>query len=147
MYKMLIVEDERWEREGLIDFLDWPALGIEIVGSARDGVEGLEKTLELNPDIIVTDIGMPGMNGLEMSKKIKSLRPHIRIIILTGYGDFEFARTAIQLQASQYVLKPVNENQLIEAVLKVVNECERDSSAKQETEKLRAEVAEQRRLM
>lgn len=147
MYKLLIVEDERWEREGLIDFLDWSAMGIEIAGSARDGVEGLKQTLELNPDIVITDIGMPGMDGLEMSKKIKELRPYTRIIILTGYGDFEFARTAIELKASHYVLKPVNEEQLTEAIKKVLYECEQDSSARQETEKLRAEVAEQRRLM
>jgi two-component system response regulator YesN len=147
MYKLLIVEDERWEREGLVDFLDWTSLGIEIAGTARDGIEGLDQTLELDPDIVITDIRMPGMDGLEMSRRIKELKPHVKIIILTGYGDFEYARKAIELRASHYVLKPISEEKLLEALRKVMDECEEDIQSKEEREKLRAEVEEHRQLM
>lgn len=123
MFKMLIVEDERWEREGLLDFLDWGGMGIEIAGTAVDGIDGLEKALTLRPDIIVTDIQMPGMDGLEMSRQIRERLPDVRIVVLTGYDDFSFAREAIQFGANNYVLKPVEEKEMRTALEKVVQEC------------------------
>ncbi len=147
MLKLLIVEDERWEREGLFDFLDWKELGIEIVGAASDGIEGYEMALALDPDIVITDIRMPGMDGLDMSRKLKAVKPEIKLIILTGYSDFEYAREALQLQASEYVLKPVEELELLRAVGKVLDVCKQEQLALQETEVLRAEVKDHRRIV
>ncbi len=125
-YSMLIVEDERWEREGLLDFLDWSGMDIHIAGSAKDGIEGLEMALQLQPDIIITDIKMPGIDGLEMSRQIKEKLPHTHIVILTGFGDFEFARQAIAFRVSGYVLKPVEEEDMLAVIHKVLKELAQD---------------------
>ncbi|UQZ33160.1 hypothetical protein C2I18_06075 [Paenibacillus sp. PK3_47] len=123
MFTMLIVEDERWEREGLAEFLDWPALGISRVETAFDGIDGLEKALLLQPDIIVTDIRMPGMSGLDMAKEIRAQLPHVHIVILTGYDDFTYAREAIRFHAAEYLLKPVEEAEMLAVITRVVGRC------------------------
>ncbi|HZG78411.1 MAG TPA: response regulator, partial [Paenibacillus sp.] len=145
-YKLLIVEDERWEREGLLDFLDWASLGIEIVGAARDGIEGWERALELEPDLIVTDIRMPGMDGLEMAKRVKGAMPDTVIIVLTGFSDFEYARKALQTQVSHYVLKPVEEAELQRAVAESVEEAARIRRRRRDEAQLKAEVEAHRDL-
>jgi two-component system response regulator YesN len=132
MYSILIVEDERWEREGLVDFLDWNAMGITIAGTAVDGIEGYEKAMELAPDIIVTDIRMPGMNGLEMAQKIHERLPDVRIVFLTGYSDFEYTREAISLHADDYVLKPVEEEEMRTSMLRVLKMCEQIRARRRE---------------
>lgn len=124
MFTLLIVEDERWEREGLTEFLDWPALGIGKVETAFDGIDGLEKALQLQPDIIVTDIQMPGMNGLDMAKQIREQLPQVHIVILTGYDDFEYAREAIRFHAAEYLLKPVEEEEMLAVMTRVVRKCQ-----------------------
>ncbi|OKQ00365.1 response regulator [Paenibacillus sp. P46E] len=124
MFKMLIVEDERWEREGLVDFLDWESMGISVVETAADGIEGLDKALEIRPDILITDIQMPGRNGIEMAKLILDKLPEVRIVVLTGYDDFEYAREALRFGAVDYVLKPVGEEEMLGTMLKVVQGCE-----------------------
>ncbi|CAN7500552.1 response regulator [Paenibacillus sp. LjRoot153] len=146
MFKMLIVEDERWEREGLLDFLDWGGIGIEIVGTAVDGIDGLEKSLSLLPDIIVTDIQMPGMNGLQMAQKVREWLPDVRIIVLTGYDDFSYAREAIQFGADNYVLKPVEEEEMRKVMDKVVRDCELKRRKKQEEEALQQELLSRERV-
>jgi two-component system response regulator YesN len=123
---MLIVEDERWEREGLAHFLDWPALGIGNVETAFDGIDGLEKALLLRPDIIVTDIQMPGMNGLEMAKQIREALPQVHIVILTGYDDFDYAREAIRFHAAEYLLKPVEEAEMLAVMTRVTGKCQEE---------------------
>lgn len=142
MLKLLIVEDERWEREGLVDYLDWGALGIEVAGTARDGIEGMEQAELLVPDIVITDIKMPGMNGIDMSKRLKIKYPQIKIILLTGFDDFGYAREAIQFRANDYLLKPVEEQQLLQVMRKTADECRMDLSRSQETARLREQVKE-----
>jgi CheY-like chemotaxis protein len=88
MYQLLIVEDEKWEREGLKDFLDWESLGIKVSGCACNGVEGKKMAEELNPHIIITDIKMPLMDGIQMAREIRAFLPDAKIIILTGYAEF-----------------------------------------------------------
>ncbi|GFZ33773.1 hypothetical protein CSC2_42990 [Clostridium zeae] len=123
MLRMLIVEDERLEREGLLEFLDWSSFGIEVVETACDGIEGIELARKMRPDLIITDIKMSGMAGLEMSKKIKEFLPEVKIIILSGYNDFKFAKEAIRFQAYAYLLKPVEEKEMIEVIKGATNEC------------------------
>ncbi len=134
MLRMLIVEDERLEREGLLTFLDWRNLGIDIVGSAADGIEGIEKADSMRPDIIITDIKMPGMDGLAMSKKIKEFLPGVKIIILTGYDDFKMAKEAISFNVNAYILKPLEDEEAIPVLKKTIAECLREKE-RLETEK------------
>lgn len=123
MLRLLIVEDERWEREGLAELWDWSTFGIGEVHTAVDGIDGLEKAAALAPDIIITDIRMPGMDGLEMSRQVREQLPDVRIILLTGYDDFSFARQAIRFGASDYVLKPIEEDELRRTAEKAAEEC------------------------
>lgn len=120
MYKLLIVEDEKWEREGLVGFLDWSGLGFEIIGAAANGIQGLRLAEEYQPDIIFTDIKMPKMDGIEFSEKVKRILPKCRIIIITGYDDFEYAKEAIQLGVYEYLLKPIQKSQLLDVLSKTV---------------------------
>lgn len=128
MLKMIIVEDEKLEREGLVDFFDWNSMEIEIVGTACDGIEGMELAEKTKPDIIITDIKMPGMNGLDMSKKVKQILPRTKVIILTGYDDFKFAKQAIGLSVSAYILKPIDEDELVSTVKNIVTECKKNQN-------------------
>jgi len=132
LLKLLIVEDEKWEREGLMGFLDWGSLGIDLSGAACDGFEGIDKARILRPDIVITDIKMPGMDGLKMSQSIREFIPEVKIIILTGYDDFKLAREAINMNANAYILKPVEEKELLEALKKVTDECVSDAKKREE---------------
>ncbi|WP_187274467.1 response regulator [Paenibacillus sp. N3.4] len=113
MTKMLVVDDEVWVRERLIHTIDWQLLGITIVDEAGCGYEALEKSKEHNPDIILTDIRMPNMGGLELIQSLKDHQIRAKVIIISGYSDFDYAKKAIALGAFDYVLKPVEDQDLL----------------------------------
>ncbi|MDO5695929.1 MAG: response regulator [Eubacteriales bacterium] len=115
MLKLGIVEDEAIIRHGIETVTDWSALGFTVVCSAGDGEEGLAAILDTRPDLVLTDICMPKMDGLEMLEKAKSVYD-FQAVLLTGYSDFEFARRAIRLGVSEYLLKPIDEDALIQMV-------------------------------
>lgn len=119
MRKVLIVDDEAMIREGLRYVIDWAAFGYEIVGTAENGEVGLEKIKALAPDVVIADIKMPGKNGLEMVRAAIDQSLDFYAIILSGYSDFEYARQALQLGAVNYLLKPVNEDELIDILQKI----------------------------
>lgn len=108
MIKVLIIDDEPIIREGLRRAVDWKRLQCEVIGEAENGVEAIEKIRLLLPDIVVTDIMMPGLSGLELTKYIKENHPAMKIIFLTGYNSFSFAQQAIKLGAFDFLLKPTN---------------------------------------
>jgi two-component system, response regulator YesN len=114
--KLLIVDDEIQIRTGLRDGLDWSELGIDNVFAAADGLEAMEIFMEQTPEIVITDIRMPGMDGLELSKRIKDVSDIAQIIILSGYSDFDYAKKAIQLGVTDYELKPIKIKDLIKLV-------------------------------
>lgn len=123
MRQVLIVDDETMIREGLRYVIDWKAYGFEIVGTAENGEIGLEKIEKLKPDVVIADIKMPGKNGLEMINAALEKDLSFYSIILSGYSDFEYARQAIQLGAVNYLLKPVNEDELID-ILQLIDQKE-----------------------
>ena len=106
MYKVLLIDDEPIIRKGLKNTIPWESYGCGVCGEAADGIEGLEKIKDLKPEIIITDIRMPGMNGLDMIENIHEIVPGSKVIILTGYRDFEYAKKAIQVGAFDFLLKP-----------------------------------------
>lgn len=122
MYKLMLVDDERLILEGISMVVNWAKAGTELVGTARNGIEALAKMEELRPDIVITDISMPGLDGLGLVQKCSKLFPEVRFIMLTGYKDFDYARTAMQHGVKHYLLKPCNENQIHEALSELVVE-------------------------
>ena len=114
LYKIIIVDDEEEIRLGIIKKIDWKSYGFQIIGEAENGQEALEKAEKLQPDIIMTDIRMPFMDGLELGKKLSEVMPSSKIIVFSGCDDFEYAQKAIRLNVIEYVLKPINSVELIE---------------------------------
>jgi len=118
MHKVLIVEDEDIMRKGLMFMPKWQEVDCIVVGEAANGKEGLEKIEKYRPDIVIVDINMPVMDGLEMLEK--SIKEYgYDAIIVSGYGEFEYARRGISLGVSEYLLKPVNYTKLYEAIRKI----------------------------
>lgn len=125
MYKVVIVDDEPIIVEGLSRVIKWEYYDCQIAGTAFDGKEGLELIEKKKPDIVFTDIAMPGMQGLQMITSLRVEHPDMMFTILTGYRDFEFAQTAINLGVSRFLLKPSNLSELEEAVRFMVNKLEK----------------------
>lgn len=124
MFKVLIVDDEAIIRKGLKNIIDWRSLDCEVCGEASDGIEGISLIRELHPHIIITDINMPEIDGLKMIKEVKQQLPLSKIIILTGYRDFEYIQEAIRLGAFDYVLKPSKIEDLTNILKKAVSELQ-----------------------
>ncbi len=118
MFRTLIVEDEAVNRKGLIATFDWIGAECVIVGEAQSGTEGLEKIRELKPDLVIADICMYDMDGLEMIRQGKQYCD-FHSIVLTGYSEFEFARRAVALHVHAYLLKPVDRGELMNAILSI----------------------------
>ena len=118
MYKVVLVEDEDLIRRGLKFRMDWTAAGCVVAGEAASGEEGIEVIREVRPDIVITDIRMQGMSGIDMLKVSMEEHPH-SAIILTGYADFKYAREAIRVGVVEYLLKPVDLEELKECILRI----------------------------
>lgn len=120
MYRVIIIEDETTVRRGIVLTIDWFSLDCIIVGEAANGEEGLELVLRLSPDIVITDVKMPRMDGVEMIQKLRQAGCRSRFIILTAYSDFKYAQSALRLGVSDYLLKPLKDGELEEAVRTLV---------------------------
>lgn len=108
MYKVFIVDDEPFIIEGLYDIVDWALLGMEIVGHAENGAEALEALKLIPADILITDISMPKMNGLDLIRNVRDYRPELKVIILSGFNDFDYLKDGMTLGIENYLLKPIN---------------------------------------
>ncbi|MCM0647326.1 response regulator transcription factor [Clostridium swellfunianum] len=139
MYKVMLVDDEILILDGLKELIDWETLGLEIVNTSLNGEEALKEFTEVNPDIVITDISMPKMNGLMLIKEIKAISDRTRFIILSGYDEFNYAKEAIRLGIENYILKPINEEEL-EATLKNTIEKLKLSSKLPVLEKKKIEI-------
>lgn len=124
MYKVVIIDDEPIVRKGIVNIINWSEIGCEVVGEAADGEQGMALIDEKLPDIILTDIHMPEMDGLEMIKKTIDKIPWSKIIVLTGYREFDYIQEALKLGASDYLLKPSKIDEITTAVRKACLELD-----------------------
>jgi two-component system response regulator YesN len=131
MPKLLIVDDDEFIRNGLKHLIDWDELGIEIIGEAEGGHEAYRIFLESTPQIVLTDIRMPDGDGLELISRIREKGWNTHIIVLSGYDDFSFVRQAMRYQVEDYLLKPVDANELIEIAKSCCEELEKDWMSEQ----------------
>lgn len=115
MLKILIAEDEDIIRKGLVFTIDWLSMDCVVVAEAADGEEGLQKIIEFRPDVVITDIKMPKMDGIEMVRQALEY-VNFKSIILTSYTEFEYAKKAIELKAYEYLVKPIDEDKIIEVI-------------------------------
>lgn len=136
MYKVLIADDETFVRNLLEKNLQASGLPIEICASAGDGEEALQKALETHPDILVTDISMPFKNGLELIKELQEQGIGAKTIIISGYDEFDYARTAIALGVTDYLLKPFMPKELTEVVEKIIRELDGQKALNQNLQML-----------
>ena len=144
MYKVFLVEDEVVIRKGIKNSIQWEKEGFVFAGEASDGELALPLIRKEKPDILITDIRMPFMDGLELSRLVRKDMPRIKIIILSGFNEFEYAKTAIDLGITQYLLKPINSAQLLEAVRKVAGQIDREREIEALVERDRLETEENR---
>ncbi len=150
MYRVLLVDDERIILDGITRIIDWSLLRTELVGTAQNGIQAYERIVEESPDIVVCDIRMPGMDGLELVEKTNASHPHIKFVILSGFGEFEYANRAMQYGVKHYLLKPTNEVKIAEALSAVIEELDRSRdrdtfvrNVKERLEKVMPHVKEQ----
>jgi two-component system, response regulator YesN len=140
MYKILLVEDEDLIRDAIANILDWPAIGITEIFQAEDGELGLELARKHRPDIVLTDIRMPFMDGLEMAKYIAQELPYTKIIILTGHDEFDFAVSSIKLGITDYIMKPISAENLSTVINKTVLKLQEERRTKRNQQKLRNQL-------
>ena len=126
MYKRLIVEDDVFYRYEIRNFMDWEAYGFQVIGEAMNGKCALDCLKEEIPDLILTDISMPEMNGIELLKQVRECYPRIKCIVLSSYEYFNFVKDAMKLGASDYILKyDLKEQEIISILEKISSEIER----------------------
>lgn len=121
MLKLLIVDDNDFERKALSNYINWDVLGIQVVDTAYNGQDGIEKAKLHRPDIIISDVKMPVMDGIEMAKSIKALYPETKFIFSSGHDDIAYLKEALEIRAFNYIIKPINPDELVNTVKKVVS--------------------------
>lgn len=123
MLKLIIADDERVIRETISTIIDWKQYDIELVGLCKNGLEAYDMILDESPDIVLTDIRMPGMDAMELIEKISEIDSPPHFILLSGYGEFEYAKKAMKYGVKHYLLKPCHESQILESIQDVAKDC------------------------
>lgn len=124
MYKLLIIDDEKLIREGLVDYIDWSSLNISVIGSAKDGQEALKLIKKNHPDIILSDIRMPQLDGISLIECIRKLDLKTQVVFISAYSNFQYAQSALKHGAFDYLLKPLEEDVLYECMKKCKEKLE-----------------------
>lgn len=127
-YRVLLVDDEPWNRDILRSLGEWETLGMAVAGEAEDGEEAIRLIEQHQPHIIITDMRMPGIDGVELLQTLSGQFPHIKAVVVSGYDDFNYAKHAIRHRATDYLLKPVNPDELNAVLAKCKRELEKAES-------------------
>lgn len=119
MYTIVVADDEEELRKAILRKIDWEAIGFQVVGEAENGVEALEMVEKMEPDLLLTDIRMPFISGIELARQVREIRPATQIVFLSGFDDFSYAQQAIQYNIISYLLKPISMAELTEELIKI----------------------------
>lgn len=147
MIRTLIIDDEYWVCQLICDLIDWNNYGFEIIGQAYNGDEALEKISDLKPDLVFTDIRMPGRSGLELIEHCKTHFPDIKFVIISGHNEFEYAQAALTNGALGYLLKPVEPEELIALISQIKNNLFSHFQKKMEDQQLKQQLLENKRKL
>lgn len=140
MYKLLVVDDEALVREAIREQMNWNNLGFECIGDCEDGLEALRFIERRQPDVVLTDIYMPFMNGIELAQELHVRYPAIKVVILTGYEEFDYAQQALKLKVADYILKPVTADELGNVLQKLKTDMDIARQQKQDYERLQHQL-------
>lgn len=146
-YTVILVDDEEEARQAIIRKLDWEAIGFKVIGFTDNGEDALEMADCLRPDVVMTDIKMPFMDGLTLSKKLKQISQDIKVIVFSGFDEFEYAKEAIKVEVEEYILKPINANELKSVFIRVKGKLDTEIGTKRDIEKLRKHYMESLPIM
>ena len=136
-YRVLLADDEEEIRAGISRKIDWASLGFELVGEAENGEVALELAEQLHPDVVLTDIKMPFMDGLELCRRLRQSLPAAKLVVFSGFDDFEYARQAVSMGVSEYILKPINAPELTAVLEKLRDQLDQQRMERRDMETLR----------
>ena len=137
LYSIILVDDEEEVRKSIIKKIEWQAAGFRVVGDAENGEDAMEKIEILEPDVVLTDIRMPYMDGLALAEKVRQRYPSMKVVIFSGYDDFEYAQRAIKLNVTEYILKPVNVEELTSILKRIKGNLDQEIEEKRNLSRLR----------
>ena len=140
MYTVIVAEDEERIRRGIVRNVKWESVGFRVIGEAENGADALEMVEQLEPDLLITDIRMPFINGIELARQIREVRPAVQIMFLSGYDDFSYAQEAIQYNIISYLLKPISAEDLEKELAKVKKKLDRQFEMFSRTDRVKKEL-------
>ncbi|WP_246358550.1 response regulator [Paenibacillus phytorum] len=140
LYRIVIVDDEAEVREGIKESIEWDRHGFECIGDYRNGKEALEAISELKPDLVLSDICMPFMDGIELTRQIHLNYPYIKVIILTGHDEFDYAQKALRLKVHDFIVKPITANELRSLLDKVKIEMDKEAENRENLSHLKMQL-------
>ena len=135
-YTVLLVDDEEEVIQVIMKKIDWEGLGFSVIGYANNGVKAFEMVEEYQPDVVMTDIKMPYVDGMELAHRIKEEFPATKLLIFTGFDEFEYAKEAVHLEVEEYLLKPVNSVELTNVFSHLKQKLDQEISEKRNVEVL-----------
>ncbi|WP_235561108.1 response regulator [Bacillus sp. FJAT-28004] len=140
IYKILIVDDESEVREGIKEIIEWELHGFEFIGDYANGREALEAIAELRPDLVISDICMPFMDGIELTQYIQMKYPYIKVIILTGHDEFDYAQKALRLNVYDFIIKPITAFELRGLLDKVRSDMDKEAEHRENLTRLKMQL-------